>query len=289
MSADKTIYLIDGHYFIFRAYYALPELESPAGEPVGAVYGFAQTLIKLVTDLAPKYGAVAFDQDPILSFRTTIYPEYKANRGEPPDDLRPQFGRCIQVARALGMASFVVDGYEADDILATLVRRFGRPGRRIEVLTPDKDVCQVVKPGVVLRSLSGESVDVAAVRERFGVPPSKVADYQALVGDPIDNVPGVPGIGPKTARKLLASAQGVTELLDRPQRVRDARLRERLQAYESQLRLSLELTRLREDVPIEPRLADLRYRGALPRARALFRRLGLRRLLDRVPKWCDGV
>jgi DNA polymerase-1 len=249
------------------------------------VYGFAQSLIKFVTDHTPRYLAVVFDSDPIESFRTDIFPGYKSGRTEPPDDLEPQFDRCGDVAEALGMATFAVDGFEADDILAVLAHRLSGAGRMIEILTQDKDMFQLVRPGVVVRTFSGERLDASAVRARLGVSPARVTDYQALVGDPVDSIPGVPGVGPKTARMLLEQFSSLDGLLAHLHRVPNARLRERLAAYADQARLSFRLAHLRDDAPLRVRLADLRYRGASARTRRLFPRLGLGRLVERVPQW----
>lgn len=283
---DRTaITLLDAHYMIFRAYYALPEMQSPTGEPVSAVFGFAQSLIKLVADWQPCFLAAAFDEHPVYSFRSRVYPDYKADRGEPPEDLEPQFARCAEVARALGIAIFIRKGFEADDILATLARRLRAPGRIVEIVTEDKDMYQLIRPGVAVRTFRGVRVDAKDVRARFGVSPAQAADYQALVGDPTDSVPGVPGVGPKTARVLLSTFADLEDLLGNLHRVADRRLRQRLEAHAEQARLSLQLTRLRDDVPLQVRLTNLRYRGAMPRTRQLFRRLGLQGLIERVPLW----
>lgn len=285
MTERTTIYLLDAHYLIFRAYYALPELLSPDGTPMSAVFGFAQSLIKIAADWQPRYLAAAFDEHPVYSFRSALYPGYKADRREPPEDLEPQFSRCVKVARALGIPSFIRRGFEADDILAALARRLRAPGRTVEIVTEDKDMYQLIRRGVVVRTFRGVRIGTGEVRARFGVSPAQAADYQALVGDPVDSIPGVPGVGPKTARMLLANFADLEEILGNLHRIADGRLRQRLEAHAEQARLSLRLTRLRDDVPLRVRLTDLRYRGAAPRTRGLFKRLGLHRLIDRVPLW----
>jgi DNA polymerase I len=277
------LYVLDGHFLIFRAYHALPDLRAPDGAPIGAVLGFTQSLLKLIERLRPTLVAVTFDADPIESFRTRLDPAYKQQRGRPAPDLASQFPLCFEAARALGLATALVPDFEADDLMATLVRRFGRRGRPIELLTQDKDLAQLVAPWVTWVSFDGaERLDPAGVVARFGVRPEQIPDYLALVGDSVDNIAGVAGVGPKTARAALAVAPSLDAMLTDPSGLPPAVARG-LAADPGRVRLSRRLAELRSDVPLDVTLDALRYRGAdAARARALFARLGLARLLDRM-------
>lgn len=286
----RTVHLIDGHYLIFRAYHALPAMLSPRGEPIGAVYGYAQSLIKLLKDLRPTHLAVAFDHDPVRSFRTLLYPPYKAQRGEPAADLAAQFAPCMRVTDALGIAALEREGFEADDLIATAAERL-HAHATIVIVSDDKDLAQLVRPGVWLRSISGDQVlDRAGVEARFGVAPALLPDFQALVGDPVDNIPGVRGVGPKTASPLLRRLGSLNKILARPERVSQLPFRgadtlaERLASEAPSIRRFLQLTRLRTDAPVRVSLRALRYRGAQAGAQRLFNRLGLARLTSRILK-----
>jgi len=279
----EPLYVLDGHFLIFRAYHALPALHAPDGAPVNAVLGFTQSLLKLQARLRPALALVTFDSDPIVSFRTRLFPDYKSQRGRPPVDLESQFGLCVEAAGALGFATVLAPDYEADDLMATVVRHFGREGRPIELLTQDKDLAQLVAPGVTWVSFDGSvRLDPDGVAARFGVRPEQIPDYLALVGDAVDNIPGLRGVGPKTARAALARFASLEDMLARPEALPPAIARG-LAADPARARLSRRLAVLCDDVPLDLTLEDLRYRGVrLEAARALFGRLGLARLLARI-------
>ena len=200
--------LVDGSTFIFRAYHALPPLTRKSdGLPIGAVAGFCNMLFKQVEDNksgdAPTHIAVIFDHSG-KTFRNDLYDLYKANRPPAPEDLRPQFPLTRDATRAFNIASIEVEGFEADDIIATLSRQANEAGGRCTIISSDKDMMQLVGGGVeMLDVMKGKRIDREGVFEKFGVGPEKMIDLQALAGDSTDNIPGVPGIGPKTAALLL--------------------------------------------------------------------------------------
>lgn len=253
MSDPQTLYLVDGAGFIFRAYYAIrTTMTATDGTPTNAVYGFTRLLINVLRDRAPSHVAVVFDPAG-GSFRNEIFPEYKANRGEPPDDLKPQFALCREAVTALGIPSIVVPGYEADDIIGTLARKWVESGDHCHALivTADKDLMQLVTDKVTLWDGKEDAdVDRAAVIEKFGVPPETVADALGLAGDSSDNIPGVPGIGLKTAAKLLQEYGSLDVLLDQASQIKGKR-GENLREFADTARLSRKLATIETAAPIE--------------------------------------
>ena len=289
------VHLFDGHVYIFRAYYSLPPMTAADGTPCNAAYGFANTLIRYAAEEEPTHVGVCFDAA-MTSFRNEIEPEYKAQRGEPPDDLEPQFDLCHEISVALGFATWEVDDYEADDLLGTIADEVVRRRGRARVLTTDKDLCQLVREDgrVVVHDLAKEKTfDADAVREKFGVSPAQIPDYLGLVGDKIDNLPGVPGIGAKSAAAVL----GAFETIERVPGdhadwgelgVRGAkRMAERIAEHRERALRTKELATVLRQVPgVKPGLSDLAYRGAdRERTEELFERLGWNRIFDRIPKW----
>ncbi|RME64591.1 MAG: DNA polymerase I, partial [Alphaproteobacteria bacterium] len=242
MAEDKHLYLVDGSGYIFRAYHKLPPLTDPEGTPVGAVYGFTTMLLKLQQDLHdqehPTHMAVIFDAAK-RSFRNDIYPAYKANRPEPPEDLIPQFPLTRDAVRALSIPCVEMNGYEADDIIASYARAAAARGWKVTIVSSDKDLMQLVGPGIdMLDSMAGRHLDENAVREKFGVPPEKVIEVQALMGDASDNVPGVPGIGPKTAAELISQYGDLESLLAHADEIKQPKRRENLVKFADQARVS---------------------------------------------------
>ncbi|MEM6454502.1 MAG: 5'-3' exonuclease H3TH domain-containing protein [Acidobacteriota bacterium] len=218
--------LIDASPFIFRSFFALPEMTSPDGAPVHAVYGFGRFLLGLDGALPASHAAVAFDGSLTTSFRNDLFPAYKAQRELPPADLEAQLDACFQLAEALGFVALIDDRYEADDLLATIherLRAWSPPGDdalRQTVVTTDKDLAQLVDGRTTWRDPKKDAgLDVDGVIEAFGVRPSQIADYLALVGDRVDNIPGVPGIGAKTAAALLGAYDDLEALLANPEGV----------------------------------------------------------------------
>src|SRR5512134_3888554 len=213
-----TLVLVDGFSYLYRAFHALPDLRTSQGEPTGALRGVLSMLRRMVLDGKPDYFAVVFDA-PGRTFRDDWYPEYKANRTPMPDDLGKQIEPLHTLIRAHGWPLLMIDGVEADDVIGTLARSAKAQGIDTLISTSDKDFAQLVEPGIrCVNTMSNEALDEAGVIAKFGVRPDQVLDLLALTGDAIDNVPGVPKVGPKTAAKLLAeygSLEGVIANADR--------------------------------------------------------------------------
>ena len=262
LTEDSHLYLIDASAYIFRAYHALPPLSRASdGLPVGAVSGFCNMLWKLLEDLRgadrPTHFACIFDYSS-YSFRNDLYPDYKANRDEPPDDLRPQFPLVREAARAFATHSLEQEGFEADDLIATYARQAEARGARVTIVSSDKDLMQLVSERVkMLDTMKNKSLGVDAVLDKFGVTPAKVVDVQALAGDSIDNVPGAPGIGVKTAAQLIGEYGDVDALLSRAGEVKQPKRRQTLIDHADNIRISRALVTLKDDVPLDVDIEDL--------------------------------
>ena len=249
------LYLIDGSGYIFRAYHALPPLTRKSdGLPVGAVQGFCNMLWKLLKETnagqKPTHLAVIFDHSS-KSFRNDIYPDYKAHRPDPPADLRPQFGLIRQATRAFNVACVEQENYEADDLIATYARQAVEAGATCRIVSSDKDLMQLIRPGVALYdTMKDREVGEAEVFEKFGVTPDKVIDIQSLAGDSVDNVPGVPGIGVKTAAQLITDYGDLETLLARAPEIKQQKRRENLIQFADQARISKRLVTLDDNVPV---------------------------------------
>lgn len=240
------IYLIDGSGYIFRAFHALPPLTRPDGTPIGAVLGFTNMLIKLLKEQNPDYLVVVFDAAR-ENFRNQIYPEYKANRQETPPELIPQFSLIRQACEAFNVPYIEKEGYEADDLIATYAH--SQPGD-VTIVSSDKDLMQLVGASVqMLDPIKNKLIGEEEVKEKFGVPPTQVIDVQALAGDSTDNVPGVPGIGIKTAAELIQTYGNLESLLERAHEIKQPKRRESLLLYAENARLSKKLVTLKNDVP----------------------------------------
>ncbi len=282
--APDVLYLVDLSGYVFRAYHAVAPLTSPSGEPTHATYGTVNMLSKLVDDRKPAYLGVAMDS-PGKTFRDDIDARYKAHRPPPPEDLVVQMKRCKQLVEAYRIPIFAADGLEADDLIAVAVQRAKAKGLRVVIASSDKDLMQLVDDDRVMMwdAMRDKVYGPAEVEEKLGVPPSQVRDLLALVGDTSDNVPGVPGVGMKTAADLLrdlGSLEGIYQHLDQ---VKKQRIRESLKENEGEARLSQRLVSLHMDSPVELDLEALRYGGADVLAlRALFTELGFTRLLKAI-------
>jgi DNA polymerase-1 len=250
------LYLIDGSGYIFRAYHALPPLTRKSDNlPVGAVQGFCNMLWKLLREMnsgqKPTHLAVIFDHS-AKSFRNDFYPQYKAHRPEPPADLRPQFGLIRQATRAFNVACVEQENYEADDLIATYAREAAKAGATCRIVSSDKDLMQLVRKGVSLYdTMKDKEIGEAEVLEKFGVKPEKVIDVQALSGDSVDNVPGVPGIGVKTGAQLITEYGDLETLLKRASEIKQQKRRENLIEFAEQARISKRLVTLDDRVPVE--------------------------------------
>ncbi len=256
MSHNETLYLVDGSSYIYRAYYAIRHLSSPSGFPTNAIYGFIQMLLKLLKDYNPRHVAVVFDAGR-TTFRTEMYPEYKANRAAMPDDLRLQMEPIREVVRAFNIPTLELQGYEADDIIGALAGRFAAQGGRVVVVTGDKDLMQIVTERVsLLDTMKGKESGIADVIERFGVGPELVTDILGLAGDSSDNIPGVPGIGEKTAAKLIQEFGSLDQLLERADEVK-GKNGEKLREFREQALLSRRLATIECSVPLDVDLDTL--------------------------------
>ncbi|MES1990402.1 MAG: DNA polymerase I [Pseudomonadota bacterium] len=250
------LFLIDGSGYIFRAYHALPPLTRKSdGMPVGAVSGFCNMLYKLIEDtkdeFEPTHLAVIFDASS-KTFRNDFYPEYKAQRPEPPEDLRPQFALVRDAVRAFSVPAIQMHGFEADDLIATYARLAREAGARVTIVSSDKDLMQLVTDDVdMLDTMKMKTISHAEVMEKFGVPPDKVIEVQALAGDAVDNVPGVPGIGIKTAAELINQYGDLETLLASASEIKQPKRRENLIQFADQARISKRLVTLDDKVPLE--------------------------------------
>ena len=248
-------YLVDGSGYIFRAFHALPPLTRPSdGLPVGAVHGFCAMLWKLINETkaseAPTHIAVIFDAGR-ETFRNEIYADYKANRPPAPEELVPQFPLIRDAVKAFNVASLEMDGFEADDLIASYAREIVDAGGEVTVVSSDKDLMQLVRPGVaMLDTMKNKSIGREEVEAKFGVGPEKVIDVQALAGDSSDNVPGVPGIGVKTAAELINTFGDLDTLLAEAETIKQPKRRERLIEFADQARISRDLVTLRQDAPL---------------------------------------
>ncbi len=283
------LHLIDGSAFIFRAYHALPPLTRKSdGLPIGAVAGFCNMLFKYVDGNnssadAATHLAVIFDYSS-KTFRNDIYPLYKANRPELPEDLRPQFPLTREAVRAFSIPCIEIEEYEADDIIATLACRARDAGGRVTIISSDKDLMQLVGDGVeMLDAMKNRRIGPEEVEEKFGVPPAKVVDVQALAGDSVDNIPGAPGIGIKTAALLIQEYGDVETLLERAGEIKQPKRRETLLNNAEQIRISRRLVELHCDMPLDCDLATLEVQE--PEAEVLMdflARMELRTLTKRI-------
>ena len=258
MNKDDHLFLVDGSGYIFRAYHALPPLTRKSdGLPVGAVSGFCNMLWKLLVDardtevgVTPTHLAVIFDHS-AQTFRKDLYPEYKANRSAPPDDLIPQFGLIRDATRAFDLPCIELEGFEADDLIATYARMAEEAGAEATIISSDKDLMQLVTDHVSMYdTMKDKRIEAADVVEKFGVMPDKMIDLQAMTGDSTDNVPGIPGIGPKTAAQLLDTFGNLDTLLERAGEIKQNKRRENIIEHADMARLSRELVTLKKDTPV---------------------------------------
>ena len=278
MAEKNHLYLVDGSSYIFRAYHRLPPLTNPEGTPVGAVYGYTTMLWKLAADLdaadGPTHLAVILDASGV-SFRNDIYEHYKANRPEPPEDLVPQFPLIRDATRAFSLPCIEVPGLEADDLIATYARRAQERGWDVTIVSSDKDLMQLVGDvgGAkidMLDTMKNQRIWLEEVEEKFGVPPALVGDVLALMGDAVDNVPGIYGIGPKTASKLIAEHGSLTAALDAAPAMKPSKLKDRLIEGRPDAELSKVLVTLKEDCDLPQPLDEMALGPVPPEPLAAF-------------------
>lgn len=282
-SGGFTVYVVDVHNLIYQVFHAIPEMSSPRGEPVGAVFGLARDLLFLLEEKRPDCLLCAFDM-PGKTFRHELYDAYKSERPPMPEDLRPQIDKVRTLLEALGLPQLGVEGFEADDILATVARRAVEAGGTCVLVTGDKDSRQLLSDRVSLLNIrKNEIFDEAALLKEWGVRPGQVVDFQAMVGDRVDGVPGVPLIGPKVARELLAQYGTLEEVLAHAQEVQGAKRRQNLVEFREQALMSQTLVRLNTEVPLALDWDACRVqRFDAARVRELFVGWGFRSLAQRI-------
>ncbi len=295
---EPLVHLVDGHVWIFRSWFTMPSRRAPDGTECGAAYGFTSSLVKYLREHEPTHFGMCFDHA-MTSFRNEIEPGYKADRGEPEPELEAQFDLCKQAAAALGVSVHEAPNFEADDVIATLTDRLVSRGASVRVVSVDKDLAQLVTEdgrAVLYDNAKDTTLDARGVREKFGVDPGQIPDYLGLVGDSVDCLPGVPGVGAKGAAAVL----GAFETLDRIPPPGDrwagiglrgaARVAERIREHRDRALLTRELATVRRDVPgLRTDLRALAWRGADDEStRTLFSRLGWERITARVPRWAGN-
>jgi len=253
----KKLYLIDGSSYIYRAFHAIRDLRTSKGFPTNAIYGFVGMILKIIREVKPDYFAIVFDsRGP--TFRDELFREYKANRPEMPDELVPQIPRIHEVVKAFRIPAISLEGYEADDLIATLVKKLDAPGLECVVVTGDKDLMQLVSDRVRLYDPMKEKFSgPEEVREKFGVGPERVVEILGLAGDAIDNIPGVPGIGDKTAKDLIQAFGSIEGVLENLERIPGEKKKQNLREHAETARLSKKLATLADDAPLQVSLPEL--------------------------------
>ena len=258
MNKQSRLILVDGSAYIFRAYYGLPPMTRVDGTPINAVFGFTNMLVKLIEDYSHDKMIVIFDAAR-ENFRNKIYSEYKANRGEAPDDLIPQFPLIRECVKSFNIPQLEIEGYEADDLIATYSKLAKNEDIETIIVSSDKDLMQLVSKKVtMLDPMKNKKIEIKDVEEKFGVKPEKVIYIQALTGDKVDNIPGAPGIGPKTASQLINEFKDISGLLKNLNKIKQEKRRNILIESEKDIRTSLELVKLKDDVEIQTDIKNIK-------------------------------
>ena len=253
---DNTLVLVDGSYYLFRAYHAMPPLNNASGEPTGVIFGVINMIKKHLTEGGPDYFAVIFDAKG-KTFRNDLYKDYKANRPSMPDDLAVQIKPLHDLIRALGIPLLVIDGVEADDVIATLAKQAAQRKIKTIVSTGDKDLAQIVNSRIhLLNTMNQVYLDIDGVEKKFGVPPERIIDYLTLVGDSVDNIPGVPKVGPKTAVKWLNEYKTLDQIINSADQIK-GKVGENLREFLPKIPLTKKLVTLRYDVELDLNPEDL--------------------------------
>lgn len=287
-ASPSPVFLIDAMNYIFRAYYGLPDtITAPSGMKTNAVVGYLRTLLRIIREQSPPYMAAAFEG--AHSFRRELYQDYKANRQAPPEDLKIQFGYCQRLTDAIGIRTLRADTYEADDVIGSLAMQMAERGHPVVIVSGDKDLAQLVNDRVRIYDLARNVwLDENGVKKKLGVDPEQVPDLLALLGDTVDNIPGIPGVGGKTAGRLLSICRRVEDITDAhlgavPIRGRETILNHLRENMETVL-TSRELARVRCDIDLEVTPETIRYRRGHPEeVFALCKELGLGQILEDIP------
>lgn len=284
MEKKKRLILIDGSSYLYRAFYALPPLKSPKGLPTGAIYGFIRMISKLMNEWNPEYIAVAFDL-PEKTFRHEEYKEYKATRKETPDELKIQIPILKEILKLWGIKIIEIPGYEADDIIATLAKKGKENGFEVIITTPDKDMIQLIEDDIyIYNPVTDEILDREKVKKKYGIYPEQFVDYLAIVGDTVDNIIGVKGVGPKTAQKLLEEFGSLDEILKNMDKLRP-KLQEAFKEAIDRLEQNRFLVKLKTDINLDIRIEDLKKGKAdLIALKNKFEELGFKSLLKEINK-----
>jgi DNA polymerase-1 len=286
-ASSERLLIIDGHAYAYRAFFAIRSLSSPTGEATNAIYGFIRMMTKMVERVQPSHVIVVWDGG-LAEERMTLLPEYKAHRPEMPANLRPQLDQIVAYLRAANVYSFLKDLCEADDCIAALTRQATAAGMEVVIASSDKDFMQLVSPEVKLLNPHDRSdtlFGVDEVRRKTGVEPTQIVDWLSLIGDSVDNIPGVAGVGPKTATDLLRQFGSIEELYRRLSEVGSDRLRCNLQGSAELVRRNQKLVRLKEETPCEVSLEVLTIKpGNEVALRQLFMGWGFRKLLSELEK-----
>lgn len=284
----KTICLVDGSGYIFRAFYGLPPMTSPDGVPVNAVFGFTSMFLKLTKEIGCDYSLVLFDAKR-KNFRNEIFADYKATRKETPEDLIPQFAIIHEAVEALNLNFLEMEGYEADDLIATYTKLALAKGYDVVVVSGDKDLMQLIRPGVTFYDpMKDKYFSPEDVKEKFGVYPDKVVDVQALSGDTIDNIPGVPGIGPKTAAQLVEEFGSLQAVLDRASEVKQEKRRQMLLEHRHDAEVSLQLVTLKNDIAVEHEIEEYKcIKPEFAKLEIFVDKYGFKSLKPRLHRWVE--
>jgi 5'-3' exonuclease len=293
--SEPRVFIIDALNYIFRAFYAVPEVASPSGMPKNAILGYTRTLLRILKEHQPDYMVAAFEG--ATSFRHGVFENYKANRAATPQALSPQIKYCRAMTEAMGIPTLEAEGFEADDVMGTIAMRMWSRGYPTVIVSGDKDLAQLVRPGVCVYDLANEVwMNEAGVRKRFGVEPHQIPDLLALRGDDVDNIPGVPGVGTKTAQLILSACSDVEvlakddALLDSVEiRSRSRIIRRILDAMDT-VRMSRKLATIRCDAPLEITPDSVRYRRGQKQALVpLCNELGFTGILEEIPMLKQAV
>ncbi len=286
-SSDKLLILIDGSSYLYRAFHAMPPLTNSQGQATGAIYGVINMLRTLIKEYGPDYIAVVFDAKG-KTFRDELFEQYKANRPPMPDELRSQIEPLHALVRAMGLPCLVEEGVEADDVIGTLALQAAAQGIRTVISTGDKDMAQLVKVSsaggngdiTLINTMTNKTLDRAGVIDKFGLPPEQIIDYLALIGDTSDNIPGIPGVGPKTAVKWFTQYGSLDEIINQADTIK-GKIGEKLRANMAQLPLSRQLATIKLDVPLTVTPETLQPQSAdNDTLRELYQRLEFKRWLE---------
>lgn len=277
----QKLLLFDAYSLIYRAFYAIRSLTGPQGQPVNAVFGFTKMLRKLIADHQPTHAAVAFDLGAPRQ-RLSVLPTYKAHRPPTPPDLEAQLPAIRDILAGMRLPVIEIEGEEADDIIATLARQAAETGWDVLIASNDKDFMQIVGSRIRMLRPDGKEtvvIDADGVRGRYGVSPEQMVDFLSLLGDAVDNIPGVAGVGEKTAAELLRRHRSLDAILREPSAVAKPKIREAILAHAGQLRANLELIRLQTEIAVPTTLDSLALRPLdAPRLAGFFRQLGFKSL-----------